>query len=431
MQITSFGNVHDGQKQQDGHAGGHYTHHEGEGQQHANLDSVKKVVHWNYKGHGHSVDSGGKLGATHGEVLSGSQDGHGHMTHSTDHTLSMADGGVNGDVHTHILSGHHNGGVENDYNHLEYAQGQVPCADFGGVVGSDHSEMNAGHYHVLSGDCKGDIRSGHTQVGHGFGQALSGNYGGELGGDHSHKDYELSNVLSGDYEKVTGGGQSHMDNGHAHNLSGAYGAGLEGGHGSGNILTGNYGTNIGGGQNHIDTVNDHVLTGDHGGKAGSVQSYGHVHVSSADYGGNLGGGHNLIRHANAYDSTGGLEGGIMVADGHMGYGHKSNGYKVHENVRENQPSELQNYGINDNRSMNLRYVEYTHPKTATDLGDQSVGLNGSHEFDATKYQRLHIDGSVIGNGYGDAVRDAWYKSHNSMEKDHASFEHSFGNNHVD
>jgi hypothetical protein len=422
MQITSSGNVHDGQKQQDGHAqgenenemntavhllgGGHYTHHEDEGHQRANLDSVRKVVHWNYKGHGHSVESGGKLGATQGEVLSGSQEGHGHMTHSTDHILSMPDGGVNGDVHTHILSGHHKGGVENDYNHLKYAQGQVPCADYGGDFVGDHSEMNAGHYHIFSGDCKGDIRGGHTQVGHGFGQALSGNYGGELGGNHSHKDYELSHVLSGDYEKVTGGRQSHMDNGHDHNLSGAYGAGLEGGHGSGN-----YGKNIGGGQNHIDTVNDHVLIG--------------------DYGGNLWGGHNHIWYVNAYDSIGDLEGGIMVADGNMGYGHKSNGYKVHKNVRGNQPSELHVYGLNDNGSTNLRYVEYIDPKTATNLGDQSVGLSGSHELNASKHQHLHKDGSVIRNSYGDAVRAVWYKSHKSTEKYPANFEHSFGNNHVD
>jgi hypothetical protein len=397
VQIASFGNVHVGQKQQDGHAhgdneneiynavhlgGGHYTHSEGEGQD-AKPDSVKTAVHWNYKGHGHSIESGGKLGVIHGEVLSGSQDGHGHMTHS------MGNGGVNGDVHTHILSGHHKGGVENDYNHLEYAQGQLPCTDYGGV-GGDHGEINAGHFHVSSGDCKGDTRGGHIQVGHGFGQVLSGNYAGELGGDHSHKDYDLGHVLSGDYEKVAGGGQSHMD-----------------------------------------TVNDHILIGDYGGKTESVQSYGHAHVSSGDYGGNLVGGPNHIRHADAYDSTGGFEGEIMVAHGHMGYGLKSNGYKVHENVRENQPSGHQNYGINDNMSTNLRYVEYIDPKTATDLADQSVGLNASHELDGTKHQYLYKDGSVIRNSYGDGARDIWYNSHKNMEKDHASFEHSFGNNHVD
>jgi hypothetical protein len=383
MQIAS------GQKQQDGHAhgdnenemynpvhflgGGHYTYHEGEGQsdhqQHGNLDSV------------HSVESGDKLGATHGDVLSG----HGHMTHSTGHILSMGDGGLNGDVHTHILSGHHKGGAENDYNHLEYAQAQLPCADYGGVVAGDHSKMNAGHYHVSSGDCKGDIRGGHIQVGHGFGQVLSGNYGGELGGDHSHKDYGLGHVLSGDYEKVAGVGQSYMD-----------------------------------------TVKDHVLIGDYRGKTGSVQSYGHAHVSSGDYGGHLGSGPNHIMHVDAYDSTRGFEGDIMVA-----HGHKSNGYNVHENVRENQPYGHQNYGISDNMSTNLRYVEYIDPKTATDLGDQSVGLNGSHELDVTKHQHLHKDGSVIRNSYGDAARDIWYNSHNSMGKDHTSFEHSFGNNHVD
>jgi hypothetical protein len=398
MQIAS------GQKQQDGHlhgengnemynsvhflGGGPYMHHEvevqGDGQKHANLDSVQKVVHWNHRGHGHSIESGGKLGATHGEVFSGSQNGHGHMTHSTDHI------GINGDVPTQIFSGHHKGGVENYYTHLEYSQGQVPCADYGGAVGGDHSEMNAGHYHVSSEDCKGNIRGGHTQVGHGFGQVLSGNYGGELGGHHSHKDYELGHVLSADYEKVAGGGQSHMD-----------------------------------------TVNDHVLIGDYGGKTGSIQSHGYALVSSGDYGGNLGGVPNHIGHADAYHTTGGFEGETMMAQGHMGYGHKSNGYKVHENIRENQPSGHQNYGINDNMPTNLRYVEYIDTKTATDLVDQSVGLNGSHELDPTKHQHLHIDGSVIRNSYGGAARGIWYNSHNSVESDQASFEHSFGNNHVD
>jgi hypothetical protein len=282
------------------------------------------------------------------------------MTHSTDHI---------GDVHTHILSGHHKGGVENYYNHLEYAQGQVPCTDY---------EVSVG------GNCKGDIHGGHTQMGH----VLSGNYVGELGGEDSHKDYELDNVLSADYEKVAGGGQSHMD-----------------------------------------ILNDHVLIRDYVGKTGSVQSYGHAHVSSGDHGGNLGVGPNHIRHAGAYDTTAGFEGETMVAHGHMGYEH-SNGYKVHENIRENQPSGHQNYGINDNMSTKLRFIDYMDTKTAIDLPDQIVGLNSSQKLDATKHQHLHKDGRVLRINYGDEARDIWNNSHNTMENDYASFEHSFGNNYV-
>jgi hypothetical protein len=412
MQIASFGNGHHDQKQQDGHihgdnknemhtslhmlGGEHYTQLEGEGQGDG-LDSGKKVIQWNYKGHGHNVESGGKLGASHGEVLSGSLVEHGHMKH----ILNMGIGGVNGDVHNHISSGHHKGGTEIDYNHLEYAQGQVPCADYAGVFSGDHSETNAGHDHISSQDCKGNIHGGHTEVGHGFGKVSSGNYRGELGGDHSHKEYELGHVLSGDY-----------------------GAEIEGGLSVGNVLSGDYEKNMAGGQNYIDSVNGHVLIGEYGGKTGNIKNYGH-------YGGNLGSGHNHIRHPDTYISTGDFEGEMMDGHDHMGYGHRNKGYEVHEIVKEAQPSGHQNHGLKDNESMDVLYVQYVDPKIATDLGDRNVGLNTSDELGATKHQHLHKDGTVIRNAYGDVVRDIWYSSHNSMEKDHTNFEQSFGNNHVD
>jgi hypothetical protein len=410
MQIESFGTVHPDQKQQDGHIhgdntkemhksvhmleGGHYAHHEGEGQG-GGLDSGKKAIHWNYKGHGHNVDSGGKLGASHGEVLSGSLVGRGHMKHSTDHVLSLGNGGVNGDVHNHISSGHHKGGSEIDNNHFEYAQGQDPCADYEEFLDGDHSELNAGHHHILSEYCKGNVRGGHTQVDHGFGQTLSENYEGGLVGDHNHIDHELGHVFNG-----------------------GYGAELEDGHGDGKVLRGDYEKSMAGGQNHIDSANGHVLIGDYGGKTVNV-NHGDAHVSNENYGGNLGGGANNVRHGDAYISTGDFEGGIMDGHDHMG-----KGYEVYEHVREAQPYRHQNRGLIDNGSTDVLYVQYADLKTATDLGDRNVDLNSSHELDATKHQYLHKDDSVI-------VRDIWHNSHNSMEKDHTSFEHSFGINHVD
>jgi hypothetical protein len=352
-------------------------------------------MHWDY-----SVDGGDKLGG----ALSASLDGYGHMQHGSDHVLDMGDG----EDHGHVSTGYHKGGTDDDHSPLEYAQGQVPCANYGAVLGDDHSLTNTEHDHISSGDCRGNIQSGHHQVGLGYGQVIIGNYGNELGSGHSHKGYELDHVLSGEH-----------------------GAKLEGILGNGNVLSGNYGKNIGGVQNHIETLNNHILNIDYGGKTGSVQSNEHADVSSGDYGGNLEGGHNHINNYDAYVSMGGFEGEKMVGHDHMGHGHRGKGYEVYESVGEAQPLGHQNHRVNSNGSTDTLYVRYVGPETATDLGNRYVGFGNDYELDTTKHQHLHTDGSVVRNTYGGEVRDIWYNSHNSMEKDHTSSENSFANNHVD
>jgi hypothetical protein len=346
--------------------GGHYMLHDGGN---SDLQKHTKAIYWTYGGQGHLLDTGGGLEDSHTHVPSRDyKDGAGHMKHSTDHTSNIGHGELMSGGHNPTLSGVRGEEIGNDYNHLEQGHGHVSIGGYGGVVGGDHSHTNIGLDNALSGGYGEEAGSGHSNTSHGYGQVLS---------------------------------EGHEDD-------------------------------IGGGQNHMDSGRDHVLSGSYGGDIGSGHSsmgFGNDDVLSGDYGRSIGVGHSHINYGDTYDSGGGFRGVIDSGHGNMKYVHGGDGYRVHENVSEDQASTNQTHGFDDDRSMEISYV--IDPKTTKDHGGQGVEINGSHDLDGKEHKHLHKDESfVVRNSYGDVIQDFWHGNYNSKEKDHVSFDHSFEQNHV-
>jgi hypothetical protein len=356
--------------------GGHHVRYEAEAghQEHPGHGSAGDAS-WVYGGHDHSFESGGKLGGSDAPILSGSHESlsDGLMKHSIDHTSGIGNGGD----YSHVLSEDHGAGTGGDYNHI-------------------------GHGHVLSA-----------------GQ------GGEVMGGHSTLDHESDKVSSENYGRETVGGQGHVENGLAHYLSEGYLKQLEGGHGHGHVLSVNYGGEIGDVQNHKDIGHDHLLTAGHGDERGnghtsSYTSNGHDHTSTAVNGVKLGNGH-LIQHSDGYDSSGGFAEGMQTGHGLMKYVSNNDGYKVHENVREDdQDATHQNYGIDNHVTADIGHIDQT---TVTHHGGPSVDVE-SNELDGQEHKHLNKGNRVTASTYSDAIRDFWYDTHSSGGKGYKSFEHS-------
>jgi hypothetical protein len=259
------------------------------------------------------------------------------------------------------------------------------------------------------------VNIGHDNV-------LRGGQGGEMVGGHSSLDHGPDKVSTENYGRDNFGGQAHVENGPAHDLSEVYLKQLDGEHGYGHVLRVNYGGEIGGIQNHIDIGHDHVLSAGFGGERGKGHSYtghGSDHTSDGVNGVELSNGH-LIQHGYGYDSSGGFGEGTERGHGQMEFASNSDGYKVHENVREDDQDAIhQNYGIENHGMADTGYIGQT---TVTHHGGQRVNVDSSG-LDGQQHKHFYKGNSVT-SSYGDAIRDFWYDNHSSGGKGYKSFEHS-------
>lgn len=345
---------------------------------------------------------------------------HGIDMHGGDHYM-LHDGGDRDQKHSKATYWNYGG-----QNHLPDSGGglgdsqmHVPSINYkdgnGHVKHSTNHNSNIDHEELMSG--------GHTF-------ALSGVRGDETGDGYNYLEQVHGHVLSGGM----GGDHSHAHIGHVNLLSDNYAGELEGGHnitshGYGQVLSGGHQEDTGGDQSHVDSGRDNVLGVSYEGDTGSGYGYadnGNDDLLRGDYGKSTGGGQSHMQYGDIYDSSGGIRVVTDSGQGNMKYVRDGSGYKVHENGSEDKETTYETHGFDDHTSMEIRYV--MDPK---DHVGQIVEINGVHDMDGKDHKHLHnYESFVISNSYGDVIKDIWYGSTNTKEKDHARFAHIFEQNYV-